>query len=110
TLSATFTPTDATNYTTATASVTINVGKATPTVSWNTPTGIVYGTALSTAQLNASASVGGTFVYAPSAGTVLTAGVQALSMTFTPTDATNYTTATASVTITVGKATPTVGW
>ena len=53
----------------------------------------------------------GTFVYTPAAGTVLSAGAaQTLSVTFTPTDAANYTTATATVAITVTKATPTITW
>src|SRR5207245_3414074 len=70
-----------------------------------------YGTALSATQLNATTSVLGTFVYTPAAGTVLNAGAaQTLSVTFTPTDAANYTTATTSVAITVVKATPTITW
>ena len=113
TLSTTFTPTDAANYTTATATVTLNVTKATPTITWPAPAAIGYGTALSATQLNATASFGatsvpGTFVYTPAAGAVLSAGVgQTLAVTFTPSDTTNYATATASVTIDVAKATPT---
>ena len=67
----TFTPTDTANYTTATTTVAITVLKATPTITWATPADIVYGTALSATQLNATASVPGTFVYTPAAGTVL---------------------------------------
>src|SRR6185295_5743818 len=63
TLSVTFTPADIANYTTASTSVAINVLKAAPVVTWSTPADIVYGTALSATQLNASASVAGTFVY-----------------------------------------------
>ena len=44
------------------------------------------------------------------AGTVLTAGAHTLSVTFTPTDTANYLTATASVPITVVKATPVISW
>ena len=107
----TFTPTDAANYTTATATVAITVTKATPVITWPTPADIVYGTALSATQLNATATVAGTFVYTPAAGTVLNAGAaQTLSVTFTPTDAANYTTATTTVTITVTKATPVITW
>src|SRR5205814_1401098 len=85
-LSVTFTPTDSANYTTATASVSISVAKATPTITWAAPGGITYGTALSAKQLNATASVAGTFAYSPAAGTVLSAGAgQSLSVTFTPT-------------------------
>jgi len=60
-----------------------------------------YGTALSSTQLNATASVPGTFVYSPVSGTVLGAGSQTLSVTFTPTDTTDYNTATATVTLVV---------
>src|SRR4029453_14629283 len=98
-------------YASATASVQINVLKATPTITWPTPADIIYGTALSATQLNATAHVEGTFVYAPVAGTVLNAGNdQTLSVTFTPTDATNYASATASVQINVLKATPRITW
>ena len=111
TLSVTFTPAEGANYTMATASVPITVNKATPTIAWSAPANITYGTALSATQLNATASVPGAFVYAPVAGTVLSAGAaQALSVTFTPTDTTNYTVATASVPITVLQATPTITW
>jgi hypothetical protein len=81
-LSLTFTPTDATNYANATATVSLNVTKATPTITWPTPADIVAGTALSATQLNATASVLGTFVYTPAAGTILNAGAaQTLSVT-----------------------------
>jgi len=60
-----------------------------------------YGTALSATQLNATALVQGTFVYTPAAGTVIAAGTQTLSVTFTPTEVTNYTTAQASVSLVV---------
>lgn len=82
--------------------------KATPTITWSTPAAITYGTALSAAQLDASASVSGTFAYSPAAGTILAAGSQKLSVTFTPTDTTDYTTATGSVMLTVNQATPTI--
>jgi len=110
TLKVTFTPTDTTDYTTATASVTLTVNKATPTITWAAPAAITYGTPLSTTQLNATASVAGTFAYSPLAGTVLSAGQQTLTATFTPTDTTDYTTATATVTLTVNQATPTITW
>jgi hypothetical protein len=106
----TFTPTDSTDYMPATATVTLTVNKATPAITWATPVAITYGTALSATQLNASATVGGTFTYSPALGTVLTAGAQTLSVTFTPTDSTDYTTATANVTLTVNKAIPAITW
>ena len=102
TLSVTFTPTDTTDYATATATTTIAVAQATPTIAWASPASIVYGTALSSAQLDATASVPGTFTYSPAAGTVLGVGNnQTLSVTFTPTDSTDYTGATATTTINV---------
>ena len=110
TLGVTFTPTDTTNYTLATGSVSLTVNKATPAISWATPAAITYGTALSGAQLNATASVAGTFVYNPASGSTPAAGTQTLNVTFTPTDATNYTLATGSVSLTVNKATPTITW
>src|SRR5213078_523551 len=83
TLSASFTPTDATNYTTASKTVSINVLKATPVLTWTTPADIIYGSPLSTTQLNATASVPGTLVYTPPTGTVLSAGTaQKLTVAF----------------------------
>ena len=86
---------------------TVTVNKATPVITWSNPADIVYGTALSGAQLNASTSpsVAGSFVYAPAAGVVLGAGNnQKLSTTFTPTDIANYNNALADVYINVNKA------
>jgi 2-keto-3-deoxy-6-phosphogluconate aldolase len=98
-----FTPTDAANYSTATKTVTINVmAKKVPIITWANPTDIISGTALSAAQLNATADVAGTFVYTPASGTVLSVGApQNLKVDFTPTDAVNYNTATKTVTINV---------
>lgn len=61
---------------------------------------------LSSTQLDATASVPGTFTYTPPATTVLGVGAnQTLSVLFTPTDGTDYTTATDTPTITVNAAT-----
>ena len=65
---------------------------------------------LGTAQLNATASVPGTFSYSPAAGTVLGAGAQTLSVTFTPDDAANYNGASANVPLNVARAATTVSW
>jgi sugar lactone lactonase YvrE len=110
TLSVTFTPTDSTDYTTVTTTVKLTVNQAASTVAWATPTAIVYGTALSATQLDATASVAGTFAYTPAAGTVLPLGSQTLSVTFTPTDATDYTAATATVKLAVNQAASTIAW
>ena len=107
TLSVAFTPTSS-SYSAATGSATITVTQAVPVITWATPAGIPYGTPLSATQLDATvAGVGtgalaGTLVYTPPAGTVLMPGTQTLSVAFTPTDAVDYTTATASVNIVVG--------
>ncbi len=81
-----------------------------PTITWNAPAAIPYGTALSTTQLSATANVAGTFAYSPAAGTVLKAGTQTLSAVFTPTDTKTYSAATASVQLTVSQAAPTITW
>jgi len=100
TLSATFTPADAVDYTTVTRVVTLDVAQATPVITWY-PAAIASGMALGPAQLNATANTAGTFVYDPPAGTVLGVGSQTLTVTFTPTDTADYTTASASATLTV---------
>ena len=110
TLSVTFTPTDTTDYTTATATVLLVVNQAAPAISWATPAAIIYGTALSASQLNAASNVAGTFLYNPAAGTVLNAGTQILSATFRPTDSTDYSTAVATVMLTVNKAASIISW
>ena len=84
---------------------------ATPTITWAAPANIVYGTALSSTQLDATASVPGTFTYTPPLGTVLKAGNnQTLSATFTPTNITRYSKVTKSELIDVTQATPTITW
>jgi hypothetical protein len=112
TLTATFTPTDTTDYNAKTASVNVTVtsGQTVPTIAWATPAAIVYGTALGATQLNATASAPGTMAYTPATGTVLSAGVRTLSVAFTPTNTTLYTSATASVSLTVQKVTPVITW
>src|SRR5581483_3357279 len=93
-LSATFTPSDTTNYVSGgTVGAVISVRQYTPVLSWSTPAAITYGTALSPTQLDAHADVPGTFSYSPASGTVLNAGSnQPLSATFTPADTDNYVT------------------
>ena len=106
----TFTPTDTTDYTTVTKTVQIVVSQVTPVITWSNPAGITYGTALSATQLNATASVPGVLVYTPAAGNVPAAGTDTLSVTFTPTDTTDYTTVTKTVQIVVSQVTPVITW
>ena len=83
------------------------IGKLAPTITWNNPTNITYGTALSGNQLDATASVPENIIYIPPSGTVLSVCQnQQLNTTFTPTDTANYTTAIASVFINVVPAVP----
>jgi YVTN family beta-propeller protein len=87
------------------------IGKLAPTIYWNNPTNITYGTALNNTQLDAYASVNGNCIYTPSKGTVLSAGQQQiLSITFAPTDTVNYTQTYATTLINVTQATPTIIW
>jgi sugar lactone lactonase YvrE len=103
TLLVNFTPTLNKDYTTASASVTLQVNQATPIITWATPAPIAYGTPLSGTQLDATANVPGSFSYSPKSGTVPKAGSQTLSVTFSPTDHTDYVTATDSVTLVVNQ-------
>ena len=96
-----FTPEDSTNYTNTTANVSINVLQATPEINWSNPVNIIYRTALNDTQLNAGASVNGTFVYNPAEGTILAVGEQTLNVNFTPEDSANYTNASKNVSINV---------
>lgn len=92
------------NYTVTSANGTLTVTKATPTITWSTPASIVYGTALSGTELNASVSIAGTLSYTPAAGTVLEAGPKFLSVAFTPADSANYAPATATTVLVIARA------
>jgi hypothetical protein len=110
TLTATFTPDDAINYTSAQISAELLVVKAAPIVTWSIPKSIAYGAELGAEQLNATASAEGTFLYTPAAGSMLSAGKHRLSVIFMPSDATNYAPAQASVELVVQKVAPVVSW
>jgi hypothetical protein len=105
TLSVLFTPTDMKNDSAATASVQVTVGQASPVITWAAPVPVTVGSALSATQLDATASVPGTFIYSPAAGTVLAAGTQQLNTVFSPTDATDYSSTTAQTSLVVGSPT-----
>ena len=123
TLTANFTPTDTTKYQTPpAATVPLTVNQDQPTLAWTPATTIGYGTSLS-GLLNATVSFGGnsvagTFAYtatpaggaatAVTSATVLAQGTYTLAVTFTPTDATDYKTATANSPLTVTGQTLTV--
>lgn len=91
-----------TNYIQATGSVSFSVQRASIVLLWVAPASVVYGTALSGTQLDATAThngqpVSGTFTYDPAAGAILNAGRHTLSATFTPANPTDY---VASISIT----------
>jgi hypothetical protein len=109
TLSVSFVPTNSAGYTSATGTTQLVVTKATPVITWATPTPINVGEALSNTQLDATAatpqgkSLPGTFAYNyPIGYRFNTAGTYPLTVTFTPNDTTDYTTATATVNLVVG--------
>ncbi len=90
----------------------INI-QATPVISWPMPAPMPYGVPLGATQLDATASyqgtaVAGTFVYSPSAGTILPLGTSTLAVTFTPTNSTLYLPASGTTTVTVIADTTTV--
>jgi hypothetical protein len=94
--------------------ITVIPEKETPVITWAAPESFSYGTALSSIQLNATATynglvVDGLFVYSPSSGYVLNAGdAQILNLTFTPANTADYVATTATVNINVSKAMLTV--
>jgi len=102
--------------------ITEQINPTAPTISWSPPAPLTYGGALS-GILDASATFGastvpGSFAYTatPSGGsasavtgaTVLGPGSYTLTVTFTPTDTTDYTVVGATVPLVVYKANPTV--
>ncbi len=122
TLTASFTPTSNAYGTPTPKTVPLTVNQALPTIAWTPATSIAYGTSLS-ALLNAtasftSASVAGTFTYTATptggaatpvtAATILAEGSYTLTATFTPTDTTDYKTATATSPLSVTGGTLTV--
>jgi hypothetical protein len=111
-LTATFTPSNAVDYASGTqVETTLTVNQATPDLTWKTPDAITYGTALSETQLNAGSSVPGRFAYSPALGTILGAGTQTLTATFTPTDTTDYVSGgSVQTSLVVNQAAPVVTW
>jgi serine/threonine protein phosphatase PrpC len=111
TLWVTFNAADSPDNNPVLAEVSITVSKATPSIQWPTPTkNVPPGIALGAAQLNASASVPGTFEYSPAAGEVLPDGTHTLSVTFNPKDNANYTMAQATILVTVAKTVIEIDW
>jgi hypothetical protein len=93
------------NNNTASSSTVVTIGKRTPTVTtWPTASSITYGQGLASSTLTGgTASLDGTFAWS-SPGTWPVAGTASYSVTFTPTDTTDYTTVVGSGSVTVSKA------
>jgi hypothetical protein len=119
-ITATFTPNDPTNYISGgTTTMTVTVGKATPTFTWSGVTK-TYGNG--NFPLTApTPSTPGTFSYTSGTTSVITisgstatvagAGTSLITATFSPTNTANYNSGgTTTMTVTVGKATPTFTW
>jgi PKD repeat protein len=87
---------------------TINVWKATPSITWNDPVNITTNTPLSNTQLNALASVSGNYTYTPTVGTLLSNGTHTLHVDFVPDDAVNFNVTSKDVTINVTDTLPDV--
>jgi hypothetical protein len=89
------------NSLTSTATTTLTITKASPVISWSTPSAITSSTKLGASQLNAFPYIPGSFTYSAASGSTLPIGDDLVTATFTPTDTTNYTSATMTVTIKV---------
>jgi hypothetical protein len=101
------TGTDASNYTVTQPSSSADITQASAGLTWSNPADAVFGASLSATQLNATASVNGTFTYSPSAGTRLNVGTHTLGVTFTP-DSGNYAVAQRNVAFVVTRKSLTV--
>ena len=89
------------------ATATLVIAKATPTVVWNTPATWNSATAVTSSLLNASSTTMGTFTYSVEAGSKLVAGTQVIKAVFEPKDSTNFSSVTVekSLVVSAGAAT-----
>ncbi len=106
------------------ASFTLTVLPCVPTIAWDQPSSIAYGTTLSgsltpSASCGTQSSVAGTYSYtsnngsgatAATSSTVLTPGTYSLVTTFTPNSGNFASGSTATVQLTVDKCTPVINW
>ncbi|HET9833037.1 MAG TPA: Ig-like domain repeat protein, partial [Vicinamibacterales bacterium] len=95
-------------FTSSSGLINHTVVRATPRLEWATPAAMSYGTVLDATQLNATANAPGSFVYTPTAGTMLSAGVQQLTVAFVPTDTAHYESVTTSILLNVTPARPAI--
>lgn len=94
----------ATNYSFSFTAGSVTINKADPVITWDTPLPIHAGN-LTSAELDAAASLPGSLVFTPSLGSAVAEGTRTLSVTFTPTDSTNYNVVSKSVNLVVTGAT-----
>jgi Flp pilus assembly CpaE family ATPase len=110
TLIAYFTPQDQDSYAETEYEATLTVAKSRPTLTWKNAAQIVYGTELSSNELNAEASVPGKIEYTPGLGEVLPVGQHTVTARLTPNDSINYESIEAQMFLGVEKAVPVVDW
>jgi hypothetical protein len=79
-----------------------------PVINWVAPSPITYGTPLSSIQQNATSIIPGSFTYNPAPGSILNAGTNVISALFTPNDTVDYQSVTATTSLIVAQAAPTV--
>ncbi|MGA0786954.1 MAG: beta strand repeat-containing protein [Ilumatobacteraceae bacterium] len=121
TITATFTPTDTVNLFTTSVTATLTVAKATPTFTWAS-VDATYGDANAniTAPIVATTAATGTWLYTSATTSVVAisdsqldfgnAGSSVVTATFTPSNTANYVSGgTVTMTVTVAKATPSLG-
>jgi uncharacterized repeat protein (TIGR03803 family) len=92
------------NYNSATVPQSGTAAKGEALITWSPPAAIHYGTMLSSAQLDATATpstIYPTAKYSPASGKVLGTGSQALTVTYAPRGNSNYATTTGTVTLVV---------
>ena len=78
------------------------IDRASPPITWATPTPVVANTVLGSAQLAASSVVPGNFSYTPGTGSAAsTAGIMTLSALFTPVDTAHFRAITTTVSLQV---------
>jgi hypothetical protein len=91
-----------------TATVHLVVKRALPQLTWPAPSPIPTGVALSALQLDARATVAGSYTYSPNLGAALPVGRHTLHVVFRPRNTREYAIATAEVTLMVSDLDPNV--
>lgn len=89
---------------TTSGAVIVSIGKADPVTTWPTASPITYGDRLSESDLTGGVAVPGTFAW-ENVSINPTSGSHSYTVTFTPTDADNYNSVEAQVTVSVAKKT-----